>query len=55
MMPHFPPSPEVGQHATRDRRSERRRLVALFAAGAVATLLALGLVALFAAMTGYRP
>ena len=32
-----------------------RRLVALFAAGAIAAAFALGLVALFAAMTGYRP
>lgn len=50
MMPHFPPSPEVRTHATSTRRTERRGLVAVIAAA-----FALGLVALFAAMTGYRP
>ena len=39
--------------ATRTRRAERRGLVAVIAA--IAAAFALGLVALFAAMTGYRP
>lgn len=55
MMPHFPPSPEVRTHATRTRRTERRGPVAVIAAGFIAAAFALGLVALFAAMTGYRP